>query len=264
MDPERVQVWGDDPFPPMFRELPGSLQEFSRTVSSMLSSAAVRAYEIIRWRFDIAGWPRPYSSRGIEWSDNGTEWHPFPTNLQVRIGSARAGTPLGQERVDEVNRLLGRGAEEPLAHYILREARASLGRHNVSALVMAMSAAEVGLKQLVSRLVPGAGWLVENVPSPPLVRMLIEYLPQLPLVNADAALAPPAKSILDALRKGVTMRNSATHIGTRHVDIDEVEHVVDAVSDLLWLFDYYGGEEWAQQYLSESVQAELGLREPDT
>jgi hypothetical protein len=119
---------------------------------------------------------------------------------------------------------------------------------------MAMSAAEIGLKELVSRLVPDAGWLVGNVPSPPLVRMLIEYLPRLPLVNSDAAFVPPARSILDELRKGVTMRNSAAHIGARHVDIDDVEHVVDAVTDLLWLFEYYVGNDWALQYLSDSLQ----------
>ncbi len=262
VDPERVEVWGDHPFLPRFGELPGSLQEFSRTVYSMLSSAAVRAYEVVRWRFDIAGAPRPYGSRGIEWSDDGAEWYEFPTDVHIRVGSARVGTPLGQERVDEVNHLLERNAEEPLGHYILREARASLGRHNASALVMAMSAAEIGLKQLVSRLVPDAGWLVENVPSPPLVRMLIEYLPHLPLVNAGAGLVPPPRAILEALRKGVPMRNSAAHIGTRHVDADDVERVVDAVNDLLWLFDYYAGEDWAVQYLSDSVQIGLGLREP--
>jgi hypothetical protein len=79
-------------------------------------------------------------------------------------------------------------------------------------------------------------------------------------VNADAV--PPPTTVLNALRKGVTMRNSAAHVGTRHVDADDVERVVNAVSDLLWLFDYYAGEDWAVQHLRVSVQAELGLREP--
>ena len=263
VDPDRVDVWGHDPFPPTFNELPGSLKEFSNTVWSMLSNAVVRTYEVVRWRFDIGGAPRPYSSRGIEWSDNGAEWHQFPTDMHARLSMSVAGVALRPDRVDELNGLLERGAEEPLAHYILREARESLGRHDASALVMAMSAAEIGLKQLVSRLVPGAAWLVENIPAPPLVRMLIDYLPQLPLVNADGALVPPAPSILNHLRNGVTMRNTAAHIGVRHLDADDVEHVVAAVSDLLWLFDYYAGEDWALQHLSDSVQAELGLRTPD-
>jgi hypothetical protein len=264
VDQRRIDRWGDKPFPPMFNELPGSLQEFSRTVSRLLSDAAVRVFEVLRWRFEIGGPPRPYASRGIEWSDDGETWHSFPTAMHVRASVATIGTPLPPERVQEINDLLDSGAQEPLAHFMLREARASAVRHDVSALVMAMAAAEIGLKQLTAQLVPAATWLVENVPSPPLVRMLIEYLPLLPRVNTEPALVPPPDSVLKALRKGVTIRNSAAHVGARRLDPDDVDEVLNAVHDLLCLFDYYAGQGWALEHLSYDVAVEAGVREPIT
>lgn len=127
---------------------------------------------------------------------------------------------------------------------------------------MAMAAAEIGTKQLVSQLVPDAAWLAENLPTPPLIRMLSEYLPQLPLVNTDPPLVPPPSSILDSLRKGVKMRNSAAHVGARALDHDDVQAVIEAVQDLLWLFDYYAGHRWALDHLSYERSVELNLREP--
>jgi hypothetical protein len=259
----RIGDSDDDPSPPRFDELPGSLREFSRELSDVLASALVRTYEVIRWRYDIHGMPRPYSSRGIQWSDDLAAWHHFPGETSIHVSMHRTGTPLDAERADKVDALLKAGTEEPLAHYMLREARVSFGRQNVSALVMAMAAAEIGLKQLISQLVPGATWLAENAPTPPIVRMLIEYVPLLPRVQTDPPLVPPPISILDALRKGVTMRNSAAHVGARALDHDDVEEVMEAVQDLLWLFDYYAGHRWALEHLSHEKKVEMGLREPN-
>lgn len=182
--------------------------------------------------------------------------------MTARVSAPRTGTRLDAKKVEKVEALLKAGAEEPLAHYMLREARVTFGRHNVSAVVMAMAAAEIGTKQLVSKLVPEAAWLAENVPSPPLVRMLLDYVPQLPRIHTDPPLVPPPRSILDTLRKGVRMRNSAAHVGARDLNSDDVEAVIGAVQDLLWLFDYYAGHRWALEHLSYERGVELNLREP--
>ena len=142
-DEHRIRDWGDDPFPPTFDELPGSLRDFSRKVSRVLSSALVRTYELIRWRFDIHGQPRPYSSRGIQWSEDLGTRHDFPGEIKVHVGVHRGGTPLDVERGEKVDALLKAGAEEPLAHYMLREARVTFGNHNVSALALIVHESEV-------------------------------------------------------------------------------------------------------------------------
>jgi hypothetical protein len=52
------------------------------------------------------------------------------------------------------------GIREPLAHSLFREAqRASGQREYASALAMAIAALEIGVKQLIGTLVPGAEWL---------------------------------------------------------------------------------------------------------
>jgi hypothetical protein len=258
---ERIRAWGQKPFPPTFEELPGALREFSRRISGVLSSAATRAFEAVRWRFDVYGPPRPYSSRGVKWSEDLSAWHQMPMGGTVR-SMVRSMVQLDSADVGVVNALLVDGGSEPLAHYMLREARAVSLRHNTSALVIAVAAAEIGTKQLVSRFVPEATWLVEHVPSPPLERLLREYVPELPLGDVDPSLVPPPERLLEALRKGVTIRNAVAHVGTRSVDPDTIHDVLDAVQDLLWLFDYYAGHHWALAHLSYETSVAAGLREP--
>lgn len=202
LNDERRRFWGEADSAPQFDELPGSLREFSHKVSRLLSSAVTRSYEIIRWRFDVDGPPQPYSSRGIKWSDDLDTWHRLPSDISARLGTLRLTTPLPVERVLAVEVLLDAGADEPLGHHMLREARATAGRHHASALVMGIAAAEIGTKQLIAALVPDATWLAENLPSPPLVRMLSEYLPLLPLLNRDPRLVPPPWSIPRASEEG--------------------------------------------------------------
>ena len=43
---------------------------------------------------------------------------------------------------------------------------------------------------------------------------------------------------------------------------DDVETVIEAVQDLLWLFDYYSGHDWALNHLSYERGVELNVWEP--
>jgi hypothetical protein len=60
--------------------------------------------------------------------------------------------------------------EEPLAHELLREAKAALGGSPRGALLMAATALETGVKTHLSRLVPDASWLLSEMPSPRYIR----------------------------------------------------------------------------------------------
>jgi hypothetical protein len=62
--------------------------------------------------------------------------------------------------------------------------------------------------------------------------------------------------VLDAIRKGVTLRNDLAHRGERPPDFDTLESILLAIKDCLWLFDYYGGYAWAAEFISrESLEA---------
>ncbi len=88
-----------------------------------------------------------------------------------------------------------------------------------------------------------------NVPSPPLVKMLQEYLPQLPVrCKIQGKVLPPPDEILNTLRKAVTLRNRVAHASGMALKYDTVEEILLAVRDVLWLLDYYRGMKWAYDH----------------
>jgi hypothetical protein len=155
-----------------------------------------------------------------------------------------------------VSRLVERGDDEPLAHQLLREAFAQRTGSPHSSLVFAITAAEVGFKECVSNLVPEAGWLVENLQSPPLYRMLKEYLPLLPvkLRRMGKTLVPPDE-LLREIRTGNDLRNKVSHSGHVEITAEKLDRILKAVSDLLWILDLYQGRPWAVRYIQLEVLA---------
>ena len=234
----------------MSSELPGALQEFSRTIGQDLIGPPRRVFELIRWRFGIFGPPLPYGFRALEWSDDGSDWHPIPSQLQLRGGYSQVAIPMTIDRVAAIDDLLRSDATEPIGHRLLREARSSLGQHLASALIIGMTAVEIRIKELIEDLVPNAAWLANNSPSPPVVQLLREYLPILPVrAMINGSVRPPPEDVLATLKKGTTMRNLAAHRDPSGLDYDAVAMVLEAVEYVLWMCDYYAGNIWALEHL---------------
>ena len=82
---------------------------------------------------------------------------------------------------EEIVRMVESGDQEPVAHQLLREAWELRSSNPRSALAIGIAAAEIGVKDLIASLVPNAQWLVMEMPSPPVVKILREYLPMLPV-----------------------------------------------------------------------------------
>ncbi len=143
------------------------------------------------------------------------------------------------------------GEAEPLGHELWREAYGNRKANPRSAAVLAVAAAEVGFKEFVARLVPATAWLLENVQSPPLLKMLTKYLPNLPLRLAPTgrkAHVPTAvrREIDDAIK----LRNGLVHVGEREIDQGRLRSILGAVRDLLYLLDAYSGQPWATEHIS--------------
>jgi hypothetical protein len=111
-----------------------------------------------------------------------------------------------------VEEMFREGVREPVSEELLREAEAQPHANPRSSLLLAVAAAEIGFKELVADLVPGAEWLALNLQSPPLVKMLKEYLPMLPVRVGGPALPPP-KPIPQILDDAVRRRNELSHRG---------------------------------------------------
>jgi hypothetical protein len=119
-------------------------------------------------------------------------------------------------------------------------------------------AAETGVKHLISTLVPAAAWLVEEIPSPPLVQILEKYVPSLPArLTINGKVLPPPDWLISVIRKGVRLRNEIVHGHQTELKSDSLREILLAVRDLLYLYDLYAGHEWAVQYLSVRMWSSL-------
>jgi hypothetical protein len=115
---------------------------------------------------------------------------------------------------NEVVEMINAGAEEPLGHQLFREAWSERERHPRSALVIGVAAAEVGFKKLVGGLVPQAQWLMDEVQTPSLAKMLRKFLPTLPVkFRFQGKSIRPPNVLLNKLDRAIEYRNKLVHAG---------------------------------------------------
>lgn len=247
-----------------FNLLPAAMQEHCNAAADSLSRHWLEAYALIRWRWptavDPGSFPTPLYS--MLWSNDGIEWNPLRRGLSYSV----SGVPqlsLNHVVAEELETLATSQDREPVGREIWHVASQV---DPVTAIVLAVTAIEVELKRLVSTMVPEAEWLLVNLPAPPIVRIIEEYLPT--LESYTKALSPP-DVLVKTLRRAVKQRNDFVHVGPTgdarwlrsSVEESALRSVLDATSDLLWLFDAQRGYTWALDNLSEQTKFDLGLRD---
>jgi hypothetical protein len=247
-DGSRIRIPGLAVFPEHFRS-------FIMYVENELADWAVRTISVLRWRANELGPHNPIKTRGLYWSNDGNFWHPAPTDFKM-VSEIQGPIESSNQIREEVETIVRSGGSAPLHHDLFREAWEQRYKNPRSALVIGMAAAELSVKHCISTLVPDAEWLATNLPTPPLIRILIEYLPKLPVrFKLEGKINPPPKNVLDTLKKGVTIRNQLSHAGNTNPSIEDVDEILQAVHDLLWLIDFYSGSEWALEYLRPDTSA---------
>jgi hypothetical protein len=213
----------------------------------------------LRWRVNARGDPNPWVGGSAMWSLDKTEWRPLPTSWRFEFSGGSA-LRIGPKTNAEIEAFVRAGSGEPVSHELFREAWAQRNENPRSALVIGIAACEVAIKLCVSQIVPDAQWLVENLPSPPIVKLLTEYFPKLPIPKLNGKVVTP--EIVADLKKGVLLRNQIAHTGEA-VSQDTCREILESVRDVLWLCDYYSGHGWALYYVSDETRAGLGLTGED-
>ena len=239
---------------PAFSRFPEHFKSFVTTARDELSDYGSRTVSVLRWRANVLGPHAPISSRGLSWSFDREFWHPAPAEVTERLHT-EAFRRVSETIHSDVRSIVRDGGAGPVHHDLFREAWEQRYSNPRSALAVGIAAAELSVKRCIATLVPGAEWLAINVPSPPVTKILQEYLPTLRghCSFAGKIKAPP-NEVLDSLKKGVIIRNQLVHAGSRSPSDDTVEEILEAVHDVLWLMDYYCGFEWALRFLREETR----------
>lgn len=235
-------------------DYPNPFATFIDEVNTRLSSIGREFIKILRWRHAQEGPPAPISHRGFYCSnDNGNSWHRLPMRTGIRNITPRHSV-LEFNKIDyeKTLELLESNFHEPVGHELLREAKELEHRSPRSAVLLAVSALEVATKSVILSKAPHAAWFVENIQSPPLVSILIDYIPSLFPDEKIFYERTKERGVIKTIYDAVTIRNEIAHKGFKPPKDEKVSEIIAAVEKLLWVCDYYSGHKWCEQHITRS------------
>ena len=241
-----------DGFPVPFELYPPTVQTLCDDVFRELSDGLVRFLKLLRWQQEIDA-PHNVFDFGpsLYWRiAPGSYSHVGLKRQGGNVTRSPAGITWSEEDQREFTELWAQPtAEEPLAHELLREAKVALHASPRSALLLTATALETGVKTHVAKLVPDAGWLLSEMPSPPIHLMLRRFLPILH-EKRGAGLPDWAKlkPLFNDAQKLAELRNDLTHTGEMPATaLAELPDLINSVSDFLYLLDVLDGHDWAKE-----------------
>lgn len=256
---------------------PGFEEEVKKQISQ-LSDRAKNFLTLFSWRlnepfFELESYPL-----WIDFSFNTQTWYPIPRNKgpEVRPSAVQPTynpLPLVDNLKTGIVGLAGEriGEGAPIYHELLTEAfKHRRNRNPKGALVMGAAALESTVKQCISALVPNTSWLLNSIQSPPISKILRDYIPTIPTKNLVNGKVHIPKSLRKTVHTGIEARNKILHTGSIAESDKNLEsychnissatyHFLYAVQDIVWLLDYYQGQDWALDYVSKTTLESMGI-----
>jgi hypothetical protein len=236
----------------------GNLSAKREAVSQVqqdLQETMLHILRLARWRANAFGRPNPIQfATEFSWSLDGLVWKRVSDNLHMKLEITIP--PRWTNEATEFVRTNALGElDEPLGHELLREAAVNRKNNNLrSSLVLAVAAAEVGFKQFAAEAFPETNWILENLPAPPLDKMLKVFpWPRLGLAINERVPSVPA-SIESELKKAVGLRNQIVHAGLVKLKVETVDSAITSVRDLLYFLDALRGQNWATEHMSPDAR----------
>jgi hypothetical protein len=215
---------------------------------------------ILKWRSGLSEMPMgPFRNLAEHFSHDGSDWR----EVHMARSASLTFTP-GPRQIEvspelelEVSRLVSeKNGEEPLGRQLFREAWNQRVSHPRSALVIGVGAVEVGLKTLFGTLAPAKRRKLKRRKLSEMLRNLRESLPTLPIKARllGKTIAPPS-NLITKLQTAVQRRNAVVHAGEAPPHRTELEEMLRAVDDFLWICDLYVGHLWVAGYISRDTFA---------
>lgn len=227
------------------RSLPKDTVDVLTQARARGAEYVIRAVRFIAWRYFPRGVDMKASGT-LECSANGGDtWFALTANMGGRGWSTPAISRTANSA--DLQTLIDHWREVPVAYPLLWEARTV--RSANARLALTVTALEVGTKAFIALCVPDADWLLTNLQSPPVFKLLRDYLPQLtpPAGVVDRCEAPP-KEMLTVINQAVQARNELVH-GGKSFPRGKLQELDHAVHSTLRMLDVYSGETWAKAHL---------------
>jgi hypothetical protein len=256
--------------------MPEPFREFVDALGG-LSHAGTRALTVLRWRTGELSEPLKRPGTSFEWSLDNGRWYPLPSDTYLQL-HAYSYPELTRAAHDDVGRPCNEGVHDPFTYELIREAWAQRVANPRSALITAITALEIAVKQFIVRRVPAAEWLVENVPTPDVIKLMRDYLPTLDPPPGARSEADRFEELPDQLRrlllkrrnqrKDVIHKPAAYEVAGRPdlppTTAERAESAVLAVREVLYRLDLADGHRWAVAYMGSGTRPGAGLPLPSS
>ena len=252
-----------------FQCFPSCYRSFITDLHRESDSIASDIFNTLRWRLGIDGGPHRLVScpTSIRWQHESTDLAQDAYGFlehQIPIGVSELAFPEGQEltlgdgKRRAVEELLAKEAVQPLHHDLFREAWQNRNVNPRSALVIAIASLETAVKTTICELQEPLRWVFEKLISPPVDKLLREYIPQLPAKNKlNGSVLRPPTHIISEIKKGIEQRNRLVHGSEEGLAPSDLQDLFLAIRDVLYLLDYYRGHDWAVDRIRSEVKNEL-------
>lgn len=259
--------WGKG-FSPRRYLCPQDISQLINLAESDLASQTDRFLKLLRWRQGVDAPGEVVDHRTIYWKvGNGEDQiapldgGPLePTTVQGMFGIRWDGVyPSDLQELWSAYDLT-----EPLGHVLLREAATLATESPRSSILIMTTALETAVKMHISKIVSNTGWLMEEMPSPPIHKVLRSYLPLIHQANGnEVEYWAKVKPFINKVEHLFNVRNKVAHTGkipkkVGKVEVGSIQDYLELVSDMLYLLDVLDGHEWAKSLACYGLQQALG------
>lgn len=230
-------------------------QDFCNNEEVFLEQTIIRFFDNALWIYKSSEFFLNDNRRHwIYFSFDKKDWHLVP----IRPIGGIFGPPFTQ---DEYNKLendikvrnkelasclvesMNNGHTAPIYPRIYHEAVNNLSDNPQTAIVLAVESVEVAVKTCIACFDEKAKWLIDNFPSPPIEKMLKEYVAML---LPEGMPSIPKELINHSLHKAVIARNKIVHSGLYQINKEEALVLIEDLGRILAYLEYYMGYEWAK------------------
>lgn len=140
----------------------------------------------------------------------------------------------------------------PIHFETFAEAQSLIDSNPRLALVGLVTSIETATKDCIRRLAPETDWIISELQSPPLKRLVHEYIPQLVDSQLDRPMSTMLLSVVnnnldlrDRLSSMVEKRNALVHGRSVTIRKNSLEGYFEYCHKLLWAFEEIKGNEYA-------------------
>lgn len=239
---------------------PEDIAELVSSAEIELADKMDRFLKLLRWRQGVYTPGEVIKYQALYWRVGEGGYYPAPTDggghQTLIIRGAGEGISWSPEQSSSLQ-LLWQNSDlsEPLGHALLREAAAISKESPRSSIMIMVSALEAAVKIHVSKKEPNSEWLLENISSPPIPKILSKYLI---LIHPEAEYLQHITPFIRRLEKLFTIRNKVAHTGKIPAKSRPIQEYLELVSDMLCLLDVLDGHEWAKPFARYGLQEALG------